>query len=99
MGHMKFATSLGMAWAIWIAAQAQPGPPTEEATLFLNVRVFDGKSPALSPPSSVLVKGNTIELVSRSPIDPSAIENVTVVNGKGRVLMPGLIDAHWHAFM
>ena len=69
------------------------------ATLFLNVRIFDGKSSILSPPSSVLVKGNTIERVSTSPIDPAAIGNVTVVNGGGRVLMPGLIDAHWHAFM
>lgn len=74
-------------------------PASENATLFLNVRVFDGRNATLSPPSSVLVKGNTIEQVSTSPIDASAIENVTVINGQGRVLMPGLIDAHWHAFM
>ena len=74
-------------------------PTAENPTLFLNVRVFDGKSATLSAPSSVLVRGNTIVRVSRSPIDASAIENLTVFNGQGRVLMPGLIDAHWHAFM
>ena len=79
--------------------QTQQPPPSRSATLFLNVRIFDGKSDTLSPPSSVLVRGNTIERVSTSPIDPAAIKNVTVINGGGRVLMPGLIDAHWHAFM
>ena len=90
-----FVTILG----ICTLGQAQQPPATGNATLFLNVRVFDGKSSVLSPPSSVLVKGNTIERISTSPIDAGAIGNVTVVNGGGRVLMPGLIDAHWHAFM
>src|ERR1700730_17732829 len=33
------------------------------ATLFQNVRIFDGKSEVLSAPSNVLVKGNTIERI------------------------------------
>jgi imidazolonepropionase-like amidohydrolase len=61
--------------------------------------VFDGKGGTLSVPSNVLVQGNTIKRISASPIDASRISNVTLVNGGGRVLMPGLIDAHWHAFM
>ena len=98
MGRMRF-----VAWAaalgVCIAMQAQRPPAAESPTLFLNVRVFDGKSTTLSPPSSVLVRGNTVERVSTSPIDTSSIENLTVIDGQGRVLMPGLIDAHWHAFM
>jgi imidazolonepropionase-like amidohydrolase len=47
----------------------------------------------------VLVRGSTIERISTSPIDAAAIGSVMVVNGGGRVLMPGLIDAHWHAVM
>jgi len=80
-------------------ARAQQPAPTNDGTLFLNVRIFDGKSDTLSPPSSVLVRGRTIDRVSTSPIDVAGIRNVTVINGGGRVLMPGLIDAHWHAFM
>ena len=82
-----------------IGGQAQQPQATANATLFLNVRIFDGKSATLSPASSVLVKGNTIERISTSPIDPAGIPNLTVIGGEGRVLMPGLIDAHWHAFM
>ncbi|HEY7338219.1 MAG TPA: amidohydrolase family protein [Bryobacteraceae bacterium] len=110
---MKFVARAAAALGVCVAMHAQVGdlgvqppasrpnqpPAAQNATLFLNVRVFDGRNATLSPPSSVLVKGNTIERVSTSPIDASAIENVTVIDGQGRVLMPGLIDAHWHAFM
>jgi imidazolonepropionase-like amidohydrolase len=40
-----------------------------------------------------------MEPISPSPIDPRTIENVTVIDGRRRVLMAGLIDAHWHSFM
>jgi len=66
-------------------------------TLFQDVRIFDGKSATLFPPSNVLVKNNIIERISVSPITVDA--NATVVAGNGRVLMPGLIDAHWHSYM
>ncbi len=72
---------------------------SEGVTLFQNVRVFDGKSPALSTPSNVLVRGNIIERITASPITVDTNANVRVIPGGGRVLMPGLIDAHWHAFM
>ncbi|MBN9261960.1 MAG: amidohydrolase family protein [Hyphomicrobium sp.] len=75
-------------------AQTQAAAPV---TLFENVRIFDGKAAALSPPSHVLVRGNTIERVSQTPIAAEA--GATVIGGGGRILMPGLIDAHWHAML
>ncbi len=62
--------------------------------LFENVRIFDGVSSALSPASSVLVHGNVIEKVSRDKIPA---DGARVIDGGGRTLMPGLIDAHWHS--
>src|ERR1700726_3116140 len=82
-----------------------PGLPAFAATLasgttlFQNVRIFDGKSATLSAPSNVLVKDNTIARISGSPITIETNANVRVIRADGRVLMPGLIDAHWHAFM
>ena len=67
------------------------------STLFQSVRIFDGRSAALSAPSNVLVKGDIIERISSDPIPVDA--TVTVIAGDGRTLMPGLIDAHWHAIM
>ena len=82
------------------APSSTPNPPVVGgATLFRNVRVFDGKSPTLSAPSSVLVSGNTIERISTAALAIDKNANVRVIDGDGRVLMPGLIDAHWHAFM
>ena len=47
--------------------------------------------------SNVLIKGNIIERISTAPI--ATEPGVTVIAGNGRTLMPGLIDAHWHAML
>lgn len=87
------------AWAHMPVAAAAPvaAPAQNGATLFQNVRIFDGKSGALSPPSNVLVQGGAIARISTSPIAPPP--NARVIAGGGRVLMPGLTDLHWHAMM
>ncbi|QDU28555.1 hypothetical protein ETAA8_36580 [Anatilimnocola aggregata] len=66
------------------------------ATLFKNVKVFDGKSNNLTASTSVLVVGNKIEKIGGNI---SAPEKATIIDGGGRTLMPGLIDAHWHAML
>ncbi len=70
-----------------VRAQAPSG------IFFENVRIFDGTSGALSPPSNVLVKGNTIATIATGRISE---QGATVIAGGGRTLMPGLIDAHSH---
>ena len=80
--------------AVWLASATGAPAQTTPAVLFQNVRVFDGTGAALSPPSNVLVRGNTIAQISTAPI---AAADAGVIDGGGRVLMPGLIDAHWHA--
>jgi hypothetical protein len=76
-----------------------PTPSKAGATLFQNVRIFDGKNPALSNSVNVLVTGKTIERISSEPIRVDAMTDVRVIAANGRVLMPGLIDAHGHALM
>ena len=97
MSRRVFVAALPlMAIALASAARTQGNPPaTTSATLFQNVRVFDGKGASLSAPSNVLIKGNIIERISTEPI--AAEPGVTIIAGNGRTLMPGLIDAHWHA--
>ncbi len=80
------------------AAPAKPqaaGP----VTLFQNVRIFDGKSGTVSGPSSVLVRGRTIAQISSTPIALEPNPDTTIIAGDGRVLMPGLIDNHWHTML
>ena len=75
----------------------QASQPT--AVLFENVRIFDGTAEQLSAPSNVLVVGNQIETIDTRPFPIPAGSDLTRINGEGRVLMPGLIDAHTHLFM
>jgi len=84
--------------AVDSSVQAQDAAPAP-VTVFSNVRIFDGKSGRLSPPSNVLVRGNTIEKISTDPISVDRRADTTLIDGKGHTLMPGLIDAHWHAMM
>jgi predicted amidohydrolase YtcJ len=100
MSRRIFAAALPlMAVGLASAAHSQGNPPENDAgaTLFENVRIFDGKGASLSAPSNVLIKGNFIERISTEPI--AAEPGVTVIAGNGRTLMPGRIDAHWHAML
>ena len=63
--------------------------------LFRNARVFDGKSAECPEGMSVLVEGDTICEVSDKPI---AAKDARVIDVGGRTLMPGMIDAHMHAY-
>ncbi len=74
------------------SAFAQPS-----AILFENVRIFDGKSSALSGGMNVLVRGNTIDRISKDPIPVDRSAGTRIIAGGGRTLMPGLSDMHWHA--
>ena len=79
-----------------LTASLHAQTPPAATTVIHDVRIFDGKSGRLSGPAHVLVRGNKIERISATPIaDRSA--GTVVIDGGGRTLMPGLIDAHWHA--
>nr|WP_198402515.1 amidohydrolase family protein [Rhodobacter sp. CZR27] len=79
-----------MAFAGTVHAQDEP------ETLFRNVRIFDGRGDALSGPTSLLVRGNLIAEIGDVAMPGN---ETTVIDGGGRVLMPGLIDAHWHTML
>ncbi|HYZ89262.1 MAG TPA: amidohydrolase family protein [Myxococcales bacterium] len=77
-------------------ALAQQRPADKPSVLFVNVRVFDGKSERLTESTNVLVVGNRIEKIGKASAPPAGARQI---DGAGRVLMPGLIDAHWHTFL
>lgn len=98
MNHRRFKSAL---WAVLflvapLAAElsAQATQESEKpVTLITNARVFDGEHEQLADGMSVLVEGNKITKIASSIAPP---EGATVIDAKGKVLMPGLIDAHWH---
>lgn len=64
--------------------------------LIKNVVIFDGKSPETIT-GNIWIAENKIQKISAEPIN--AGEDVEVIDGHGKFLMPGLIDAHWHAYL
>lgn len=65
--------------------------------VFINVRLFDGVSDKLQEGVQVIVEGNKIKAIEQQ--DGELPEGAQIIDGKGGVLMPGMIDAHWHAIM
>ena len=96
MRIIRLLVSAVFAAAITMTASAQPADPPVSVTVFSNVRIFDGKSAALTAPMNVLVRGNKIEKISVTPIATDRRADTVLIDGGGKTLMPGLIDAHTH---
>jgi imidazolonepropionase-like amidohydrolase len=95
MKNLAIVSLLAAANALAPAAHA-----AQTAVVIENVRIFDGRSPArASTPANVLIVGNTIEAISTTAVTPPTDAQITRIDGAGRTLMPGLIDAHWHAML
>jgi len=74
------------------APNAPTPQPAPREFVIRDVRVFDGER--MIPKASVQVRDGVIVSVGGSTV-PSGVESIA---GGGRTLLPGLIDAHTHAF-
>ena len=89
----KLTIAIGLSFSMVSVADEQmtPLPPQK---LFTNVNIFNGIDNRLYPNHYVLVEKNIIKAVSATEI--TGHEEALVIDGAGRTLMPGLIDAHVH---
>lgn len=88
-----FTSALMLTTVPGAAQDGQAATAEGGETLFRNVRVFDGSATALSGPTNVLVRGNVIAAIGPEAIPTAATKTI---DGRGRTLMPGLIDVHVH---
>jgi len=75
------------------ATAAPPKAPSPQPTLIRNVAVFDGTR-SLGRRAVLLRDGKIASIDYRGATDAS----IRIVDGSGKTLVPGLIDAHVHAF-
>ncbi|APR81253.1 amidohydrolase [Minicystis rosea] len=68
--------------------------PAPTALFFHDVAVFTGTGPVSQPHCDVLVQGGRV--VSIKPTGAAPPAGAEIVEGAGRTLLPGLIDAHTH---
>ena len=66
----------------------------EKTMLIMNVKIFDGTSEKLITGKDVTIKGNKIDKLVDAGGDGSVYDQV--IDGGGRILMPGLIESHAH---
>lgn len=64
-----------------------------KTTLFKKVTIYDAETNGFKKNQSVLVEGGKIAAVGKSVKAP---EGATVIDGKGKTLVPGLWDMHHH---
>jgi imidazolonepropionase-like amidohydrolase len=91
MLHRKLAWLLVISTFATVTTAIAQDTPTQ--VLITNVNIFDGTSDQLSMGQDLLVEGNLIKQVGRGL---SAGSGATTIDGGGRTLMPGLIEAHAH---
>jgi imidazolonepropionase-like amidohydrolase len=91
----RLVLAAALALASSVAAPAAPAGPAEGggAVLIRGARVFDGEK--MLGTRDVLVEGGRIARIGASLPAPAG---VTVVDGRGKTLLPGLIDSHVHTF-
>ena len=68
----------------------------QQTTLINNVEVFNGKDKSTFK-ANILIVDNSISKVSTKPIATDKGGKTTIIDGRGKFLMPELIDAHYHA--
>jgi imidazolonepropionase-like amidohydrolase len=70
----------------------------QKTILINNVQIFNGSDEKINT-GNILIVNNLISKISSSPIPTVKSANVQIIDGKGKFLMPGLIDAHTHIMM
>ncbi len=92
---MEHTLSLLLALLVLVAVpmMAQQTAAETASVLITNARIFDGQSDSLTGMMSVLIEGNQITRIAAAIPVPAGAR---MIDAGGRVLMPGLIDAHYH---
>jgi imidazolonepropionase-like amidohydrolase len=70
----------------------------QNTILINNVQIFDGKNEKTTI-GNILIVDNLISKISTVPIPTNKSGKTIIIDGKGKFLMPGLIDAHTHIMM
>jgi imidazolonepropionase-like amidohydrolase len=67
--------------------------PAATRQVLVNARLFDAASGTLKPHSTLVIEGERIAAVTQEPVQ---VDDAVRIDAGGRVVLPGLIDAHVH---
>lgn len=89
IGASLIASGLGGVGAAYAQTPTRP-------VLLSNVQIFDGVGARLLEGKNLLVEGTFIKAILAKD---ESVTDAEVIDCGGRTLMPGMIDAHWHAIL
>lgn len=93
---LNCAAGASVAGIAGLPATSRAAAAPKRPVLLTNAAIFDGTTMPLLRGRSVLIEGNTIRAL---PEAGAKVENAEIIDCGGQVVMPGLIDAHWHSIM
>lgn len=95
---MRFKKTLGSVFGVLLFAMASASAAQDGTSqiLFTNVSVFDSRNAAVIEAANVRVTGN---LIAEVTTDALPVDGATVIDGEGKMLIPGLIDGHAHMML
>jgi imidazolonepropionase-like amidohydrolase len=64
--------------------------------LLTNLRLFDGTGKSVRQGVQVLIQG---KLIAALPSAGEKVEGAQVIDCQGKLVMPGMIDTHWHTML
>lgn len=99
LGLLAIAFVIGIKVRLGVGPKLETPPllsaePTAAVLLIRDVAVFSGNDTQLKPHQDVIVRGGRIEKVA--PTGAAPPDGAQVLDGAGRTLLPGFIDAHTH---
>ncbi|HBD99162.1 MAG TPA: hypothetical protein DC060_13285, partial [Gemmatimonadetes bacterium] len=83
---------VGGARALPVEGAVTERPDARDSFMISNVSVFDSARGVLVPDQTVVIQDDVIAAVGTGVRDDSF--DVTRIDGRGKYLLPGLIDAH-----
>lgn len=89
-------TWLALLTLVFVSSGPAGAADATSKVLIKNVNIFNGKDDKLLRNQSVLVEGNLIKQIAGDSINAT---DATVIDGGGRTLLPGFIEAHAHLML
>lgn len=86
--------TLAMFAGFGLAPRRAWGSEDGKPILLTNLRLFDGDTLVMQENTDILIEGGRISALPERGDGP---EHAKVIDCGGRAVIPGLIDAHWHA--
>ena len=70
----------------------------QQKIVLKNVEIFNGKD-SKTQRGSIVINKNKITKITSGAVSASDLDQAQIIDGQGKFVMPGMIDAHWHSFL